>query len=694
MNGQSLAALLSAMALPRLTLAQSDTAAPSRSLPALALDLRERFAEVIAGAANFPSEFMATLMHSSPTGLAVWHLEVLLYGVLFVLVGYGMARISDTWTRGRFFYLFTPTPGNRQERLTYLLLRTVLMTLNVAIYAAVAMALVFVFDAGTPQARQTQMVMIAAVGVAWLVHIVLLNLLAPDTPSHRLVNIDDSGAQSLHRAILAVAIISLVAMSLCTWMLIYGLNHEAHLLLLIGSTLLTAVLLSLVCVAYRRRVAAIMLGPGEEQEKSIARRLLAGNWHVLAVLYFMGAWAVSAARLLLGLPSALGLVFGPLLAMLAAVALYAVLLLVIEIVAARLRGPDEAQGEPAEPSEPAQKRHPLHALADSIVAVVAWASGFWLLLVLWGVDVNSGESLLVRMSDVIVVAAIAYIGYQVLKISIDRKIEEEGGYEVAEPGEEASGGAASRLATLLPLFRNFALITVLVIAGMIFLSQIGVDIAPLFAGAGVIGLAVGFGAQALIRDIFSGAFFLIDDAFRLGEYIDLGGTKGTVERISIRSMQMRHHLGALHTVPFGEIKQITNYSRDWAMMKLELRVTYDTDVEKLRKLIKNLGQELAEDPELGPLFLQPLKSQGVKAMEDSAMIMRVKFMTQPGEQFVLRKVVYARLREMFAREGIKFAHREVTVRMAGDEKGEEPAALPPGVAGAAARAVDDAAVAG
>ena len=209
----------------------------------------------------------------------------------------------------------------------------------------------------------------------------------------------------------------------------------------------------------------------------------------------------------------------------------------------------------------------------------------------------------------------------------------------------------------------------------------------------MIGLAVGFGAQALIRDIFSGAFFLIDDAFRLGEYIDLGGTKGTVERISLRSMQLRHHLGALHTVPFGEIKQITNYARDWAMMKLELRVTYDTDVEKVRKLIKKLGQELAEDPELGPQFIQPLKSQGVKSMEDSAMILRVKFMTHPGGQFVLRKVVYARLREMFAREGIKFAHREVTVRVAGDENGNGAPALPPGVAGAAARAAEDAAVA-
>jgi len=118
---------------------------------------------------------------------------------------------------------------------------------------------------------------------------------------------------------------------------------------------------------------------------------------------------------------------------------------------------------------------------------------------------------------------------------------------------------------------------------------------------------------------------------------------------------------------------MTNYSRDWAMMKLELRVTYDTDVEKVRKLIKKFGQELQDDPEIGPKFLQPLKSQGVTKMEDSAMILRVKFMTVPGEQFIIRKRVYHGIREIFEREGIEFAHREVTVRLKGEGEDEDEA---------------------
>ncbi len=199
---------------------------------------------------------------------------------------------------------------------------------------------------------------------------------------------------------------------------------------------------------------------------------------------------------------------------------------------------------------------------------------------------------------------------------------------------------------------------------MVILSELGVNITALLAGAGVLGLAVGFGAQTLVRDILSGVFFLIDDAFRQGEFIDVGDVKGTVETISLRSMQLRHHLGPLNTIPFGEIKNVQNFSRDWVIMKLPIRLTYDTDAEKVRKLINNYGKELLKDPQVGEDFLQPLKSQGVIQMDELAQIMRVKFMSKPGQQWVIRRKVLNGIRDLFDREGIQFAHHEVTVRLA------------------------------
>ena len=321
----------------------------------------------------------------------------------------------------------------------------------------------------------------------------------------------------------------------------------------------------------------------------------------------------------------------------------------------------------------------LEACVDALGGIPVTIFVLLLLANLWGLNLQDvasqgvGAQFAGAMIEVFVIAIIAFGLWELMNIIADRQIAIDrvaNGADDQEEQEGEGGKGGSRLGTLMPLVRGIARFFILLLGTLAILGQLGVNITPLLAGAGVMGLAIGFGAQTLVRDVLSGFFFLIDDAFRKGEYINLSEVAGTVESISIRSMQLRHHNGPLHTIPFGEIKFLTNYSRDWVMMKLPLRVTYDTDVEKLRKMIKKLGQEMLEDPELGPKFLAPLKSQGVIQMEDSAMIVRIKFMTRPGDQWGLRTKVFAKIRELFEREGIKFAHREVTVRIASDPTGE------------------------
>ena len=155
---------------------------------------------------------------------------------------------------------------------------------------------------------------------------------------------------------------------------------------------------------------------------------------------------------------------------------------------------------------------------------------------------------------------------------------------------------------------------------------------------------------------------MLDDSFRVGDYIDIGGTKGMVEQLSIRSMKLRHPRGMVNTVPFGNIGTVTNFSRDYIITKLDFRIKYDTDVEKVRKIIKKkVYKKILKNEELGPKLLAPIKSQGVRQMEDSAMVMRVKYKTLPGEQFAIRKEVYRLMREAFEEAGIEFAHKNVTV---------------------------------
>ncbi len=328
------------------------------------------------------------------------------------------------------------------------------------------------------------------------------------------------------------------------------------------------------------------------------------------------------------------------------------------------------------------------AAADDVGAALARAARLTLLVVVvvslasaWRINplTMSGGGYAALLAEaamqVAVTLLVAYALWQAARIYIDRKIAEEDAEFAAQghdPSEAEIGGTGmSRMRTLFPLCKRSVQMVLGVIVLMIVLSSLGVDIAPILAGAGVVGLAIGFGSQTLVRDIVSGAFFLIDDAFRLGEYIDVGSVKGTVEKISLRSLRLRHHRGAIHTVPFGTIDTLTNYSRDWAIMKLKFRVPFDTDVRAVKKIFKKIGLDLLENPDIGEDFLQPFKSQGVFEVDDYGLVIRAKFMSKPGRQFMIRKEAYIAVQEAFREHGIDFARPEVKVTVEDEADDDE-----------------------
>ena len=527
-----------------------------------------------------------------------------------------------------------------------------------------------------------------------------------------------------------VTFVSVLLFGIAGWARAIDIPRDAQQVLLIVAILLCGWLITALTIVHRKAFGHILAGNATDTTTVERRRVLTILAVPASILYLIFASILSIYRIVLEIPGGFLAIMAPIIIVMFAVAAYGITFVLIdwfytrqhrfyekkhrealeknkreqeayeaameEFIKSDLGENEEMRVSPPRPNmERLFEYKPLFREffeRSAVGIIMAFSIGEFARLL--GVDIGrEGGHWLAIVIDV---ALVAYIAYQLLRVVnrfIDVKIEEEGGAppgEEPQPGEGEGGVGQSRLATLLPIARNVLISVVVMIAGAIGLASMGVDVAPLFAGAGVVGIAIGFGAQTLIRDIFSGAFFLMDDAFRKGEYVALEDVKGVVEKISIRSFQLRHHLGALHTVPFGEIKSLTNFSRDWVMMKLPIRLTYDTDVDRVRKLIKKLGQELMEHPDIGESFLQPLKSQGVYKMEDSAMIIRVKFMTRPGEQFVARKVIYEKIRQLFEREGIPFAHKEVTVRLpdgknAAELNDEEKKA----VAAAARRALDD-----
>ncbi len=301
----------------------------------------------------------------------------------------------------------------------------------------------------------------------------------------------------------------------------------------------------------------------------------------------------------------------------------------------------------------------------------------------WGLDMQSMQggdpttTLILRgFINVIVIALAADFGWSIIKALIERRLGIETPHTVI--GEEdvpILDAQQARLRTLLPIIQNILLAVIVVMAVLMMLASVGIQIGPLIAGAGVVGVAVGFGAQTIVKDIISGVFFLLDDAFRVGEYITSGRYVGTVESFSLRSVKLRHHRGPLFTIPFGELGAVQNQSRDWVTDKFNVTVGYDTDIELARKLIKRIGLELAEDPEFKHWVLEPIKMQGVQEFGEYGIVLRVKVTTRPGGAFGMKGKFYVRLRQVFKEQGIELPFPTVQVQGLQNPHGPETAPL-------------------
>ncbi len=302
------------------------------------------------------------------------------------------------------------------------------------------------------------------------------------------------------------------------------------------------------------------------------------------------------------------------------------------------------------------------ARAIVIAAAVAWMAYLWRS----GASALSGsvigDRIIGGVLNAIIIGLVADLLWQLSKSLINHRLTSE----TQTAGDSEKIARAARLRTLLPIFRNTLAVFIVVVSVLTILSGLGVQIGPLIAGAGIFGVAIGFGSQTLVKDVLSGVFYMLDDAFRVGEYIQSGSYKGTVESFSLRSVRLRHHRGPIYTVPFGQLGAIENMSRDWVIDKMTVRVTYDSDVELARKLIRKIGQDLASDPEFAADTLEPLKMQGIDNFGDFAIELRMKLMTKPNTQFKMKRQALMMIKKAFAENGIKIAVPTVQVDSGGD----------------------------
>ena len=512
--------------------------------------------------------------------------------------------------------------------------------------------------------------------VTWLRSIQITSKLifSPTNGQLRVVPMQDRTALLCHRLlvwtfcyIIAGLMFAVVAQRL-------GAELETvRLLMLIIATLLIIITAAGI-LKYRTQVqdSIIAAGAVDDQTPSWGRKQFAKVWHILAFLYLAILWLF----LLNDLADPQVKEGGAFILSFFVVPIWMVadqlVQWVVKYAMSTLLIHQEEYEDQEEPSEEEllqrQKGKALYLKIRGAARIVLVGAFIVWVASLWHIRIPLFSELASFMLDSIVILTVALVFWQFINSWIERKIQESipEGEEDGEESDDEWGGAAKRgrAYTLLPMLRKFIGSVLLVMVTMTLLSSLGVDIGPLLAGAGVIGLAIGFGAQKLVADIFSGFFYLLDDAFRVGEYLNAGSVSGTVETITLRNVMLRHHRGMLQIIPHSELGAITNFMRGGIVVKFNLDFPYDAPIDKIRKIIKKVGIKMLDNEEYGKDFIRPVKSQGVREISNSVMTIRVKFTAQPGTHFVIRREAYRLITEALADQGIDYAHRKVIVDVA------------------------------
>jgi small-conductance mechanosensitive channel len=487
--------------------------------------------------------------------------------------------------------------------------------------------------------------------VGWAAFVILSQPFAPERPNLRMVPVDDAEARRARR-ILARIVVTAMAPYIVAEGLYYlwfgdGLPH----LIIISASFV---------VGYMCLRALHQLRP---YLKGFAR-----YWHSLAVLSVFGLGATWVLGVLLLPMPPFDRVLGTLIVLAAMPAFDSVIALVLRQVKDRLLRRTVAEemifvpgeeGEPLQPvaratEEPEGSAERIRAI-DAFTEVLHYASSWVFLLAagaflarLWSFDLiqilgaRDARTLIGVLFDAGVTLLIGWYVWRLFETGLAVALSRE------------ADGPGSRASTVRPLLRSIGMIVIAVVALMWALSVLGLNIAPLLASAGVVGIAIGFGAQTLVRDLFSGAFFLIEDVFRIGDYIEAGSAKGTVEKITFRTVALRHQNGPLHFVPYGSLGSVRNNSRDWVIDKFEIPLPTDVDSEQVRRIVKRIGLEMLEHDDLAEHIMAPLKAK-LYRIQPGAKIFRCKVQTPPGKQFEVRTEAYRRIEQAFIEAEIPFA---------------------------------------
>jgi small-conductance mechanosensitive channel len=480
-------------------------------------------------------------------------------------------------------------------------------------------------------------------------------VLAPKTPALRGVPVGDDTAIKLHKSLVRTAAFAIWGYLFVGSLWLLGLTPPVRW----GLLFILGVLVALVAIRFVMRwhtpfaLWLVARVPGGRWYTAPARRLVA-NWHRIAIFYIVLVTAVFALQI------SGGFVF------LVRGTLVTVLVLALVPLLANRAGAVLERADLGVPVLATPRGERYRSLLKRVVVMLLWIGGILVLLEGWHLGVlgfvqsDAGAMLVMVLTRIFVVFAGGFIAWEVANIAIEAKLN------AASP-RKALG---QRGRTLLQFMRNVVMVVIFLMVTLIVLSEIGVDIGPLLAGAGVIGLAVGFGAQTLVKDVITGLFILMEDQVQVGDVVDLNGNAGAVEAMTIRTIRLRDFSGTVHVIPFSSVDRVKNLTRGFAYSVFDVGVAYKEDIDRVAAVLKRLGEELRADPQFSPLLLGDLEIFGLDSFGASALIVKTRIKTLAGSQWTITREFNGRIKRAFDAEGIEipFNYHTVTLPTGPDGK--------------------------
>ncbi|MGZ9112558.1 MAG: mechanosensitive ion channel domain-containing protein, partial [Rhodoplanes sp.] len=489
-------------------------------------------------------------------------------------------------------------------------------------------------------------------------------LLAPTALSLQLLPISSETASYLNLWVRRLTLVGVIGYFVISGGLLLGMAPMVHALLLRLLGLVVALMAIVFILQNRTEVAAWIRSEGKGRAAEAVRRRLAAVWHVLAVIYIAAVYLIWAAD------TGSGFAFVARASVLSAIILAAAVFVQNTLAPIIQRGfgiSHELQAKYPNLERRANRYLPILSVT---LQCVLWLVTVLAIFTAWGIDAfawwatPAGGRLFNTIISIAIVLAGAAFVWEAASAAIENYL--------ARRTEE--GNASARARTLLPLLRNALLVVLSVMVVLIVLSEIGVDIGPLLAGAGVAGLAIGFGSQTMVKDVITGAFLLFEDAISVGDVVSVAGTSGLVEKLSVRTIRLRDMSGNVHTIPFSSVNAVTNMTKEFSFYTMDIGVAYREDTDHVTVVIKDIIEEMRREPEFEAIILEPLEVLGVDRFADSAVIIKARIKTLPIKQWMVGREFNRRMKKRFDALGIVIPFPHQTLYFGTDKNGAAPPA--------------------